>query len=114
VGDDRNPGDGPVQHSSRCLQAGDPETAAAIRAFVVDNFLLGDDEGLDDDVSLLESGIVDSTGVVEIVTYLEERFGIEVLDEELVRDNLDSISRLARFVERKTPAGAISRDSSEA
>ena len=114
MGDHGNPGDGPVPHALTCLQGGEAETATDIRAFVVDNFLLGDDDGLEDDASLLDSGIVDSTGVVEIVTYLEERFGIEVHDEELVRANLDSISSLARFVERKVPAGAVSQDSSEA
>ena len=88
----------------------DQETQAAIRSYVVDSFLLGDDEGLDDEASLIESGIVDSTGIVEIVTFLEETFGIEVDDDDLVPDNLDSIARLTAFVGRKrssvTAAGA--------
>jgi acyl carrier protein len=75
---------------------------ATIRAFLVDSFLLGDDDGFDNDVSLLDSGIIDSTGVMEVVAFLEETYGIEVADDELVADNLDSVSRLARFVERKS------------
>jgi acyl carrier protein len=75
---------------------------ATIRAFLVDSFLLGDDDGFDNDVSLLDSGIIDSTGVMEVVAFLEETYGIEVADDELVADNLDSVSRLARFVVRKS------------
>jgi acyl carrier protein len=99
--------------TQRAAPAGDEAvTAAAVRAYIVDNFLLGDDAGLDDDVSLLDSGIVDSIGVVDIIAYLEESFEIDVGDDELLRDNLDSISRLARFVERKRTEGAAPRDSS--
>jgi acyl carrier protein len=72
-----------------------------IRTFLVDSFLLGDDAGFDDGDSLIEAGIVDSTGVMEVVTFLEESFGIAIRDDELVADNLDSIERLAAFVGRK-------------
>jgi acyl carrier protein len=82
--------------------AGD-DVAARVRAFLVDTFLLGDDDGFADDESLLDSGIVDSTGVMEVVAFLEESFGIEIDDDELVADNLDSVQRLATFVARKAP-----------
>lgn len=73
-----------------------------IRQFIVETFLFGDtDAGLADDESLLDSGIVDSTGVLELVAFLEEEFDIEVKDEELIPDNLDSLDQLAAFVERK-------------
>ncbi len=73
-----------------------------IRRFVTDNFLFGDAGELPgDEDSFLENGVVDSTGVLELVGFLEERFGIHVEDEELVPDNLDSIERLVRFVESK-------------
>lgn len=72
-----------------------------IRAFVVDTFLLGDDDGFGDDDSLTDAGIVDSTGVMEVVAFLEETYGITVDDDELVADNLDSIKRLRTFVETK-------------
>ena len=75
-----------------------------IRAFIVDNFLFGDASGrfaFSDDDSFQERGIVDSTGVLELVCHLQERYAIVIDDEELVPDNLDSVSRVARFVERK-------------
>ncbi len=77
------------------------EVAGRIRAFLVDSFLLGDDDGFGDADSLIEAGIVDSTGVMEVVTFLEESFVIDVADDELVADNLDSVERLAAFVQRK-------------
>lgn len=78
-----------------------------VRAYVVDHFLFGqggDQLGSDD--SFLEKGLIDSTGVLEVVMFLEERFGIKVQDEELVPENLDSLGRIARFVERKQKQGA--------
>jgi acyl carrier protein len=82
---------------------GTGDIAVRVRAFLVDTFLLGDDDGFADDESLLDSGIVDSTGVMEVVAFLEESFGIEIDDDELVADNLDSVQRLAAFVARKAP-----------
>ena len=76
--------------------------ARQVRAFLVDTFLLGDDDGFGDDESLLDSGIVDSTGVMEVVAFLEESFGIVIDDDELIADNLDSVERLAAFVARKS------------
>jgi len=77
------------------------EPKEAIRAFVVDNFLYGDDENLDDNSSFLEEGIIDSTGILELVTYLEETFKIFVEDEELVPENLDSIAKVVRYILKK-------------
>jgi acyl carrier protein len=74
-----------------------------IRRFIVDNFLFGEDDSrLSSDDSFLDKGIIDSTGVLELVAFLEERFGIEVKDHELMPANLDSISGLIDFLERKT------------
>jgi acyl carrier protein len=75
--------------------------ATQVRSFLVDSFLLGDDDGFASDESLLDAGIVDSTGVMEVVTFLEETFSIAIDDDELVADNLDSVDRLAAFVQRK-------------
>ncbi len=73
-----------------------------LRHFVVDNFLLGqDDVGLTDDASFLDRGIVDSTGVLELVSFLEGRYAIKLDDEDLVPENLDSIDNLVAFLERK-------------
>ncbi|HEY8369392.1 MAG TPA: acyl carrier protein [Thermodesulfobacteriota bacterium] len=76
-----------------------------IRGFVVENFLFGDAQSLPaPDESFLASGLIDSTGVLELVSFLERQYGITVEDEELIPDNLDSIERLVRFVERKRAA----------
>ena len=77
------------------------ELAQQVRAFLVETFLLGDDDGFANDESLLDSGIVDSTGVMEVVAFLEESYNIVIDDDELVADNLDSVERLAAFVSRK-------------
>ena len=73
-----------------------------IKEFIVDNFLYGQDDGaLGDDASFLSTGIIDSTGVLELVSFIEEQYGISVEDEELIPDNLDSIQKLSDFVQRK-------------
>ena len=73
-----------------------------IRRYILENFLFTDDEArLRDDASFLEEGIVDSTGVLELVMFVEETFGIEVADEEILPENFDSVERLTRYVEAK-------------
>lgn len=76
-------------------------TKETIRTFVVDNFLFGDNESLTDDVSFLDEGIIDSTGVLELVTFLEETFSISVNDDELTPENLDSLNKITAFVDNK-------------
>lgn len=75
-----------------------------IREFVVENFLFGQDDELRDENSFLESGIIDSTGVLELVGFLEKRFTISIQDNELIPENLDSIERATEFVRRKLGA----------
>jgi acyl carrier protein len=73
-----------------------------LREFIVSNFLFGrDDPGLGNGDSFLEKGIIDSTGVLELISHLEARYGIHVDDEDLVPENLDTLRNLAVFVERK-------------
>jgi acyl carrier protein len=72
-----------------------------IRSYIIDNFLFGDDSGLDDSDSFLESGIIDSTGILEVIGFLEEKFSIKVNDEELIPENLDSIVNLINYLGRK-------------
>jgi len=73
-----------------------------ITQFIKDNFLLGDQyKNLDVNISLYEKRIIDSTGVLEIVDFIEEKFGIAVEDDELIPDNLDSIMKMSKFVCRK-------------
>ena len=83
------------------------DTKQRIREFVLSNFFVQDAATLTDAVSLLDIGVVDSTGVLEIIGFLETTFHFTVEDDEIVPDNLDSIERIAAFVGRKqTPAGA--------
>ena len=73
-----------------------------LRQFVIDNFLFGQGNGhLKNDDSFLDRGIIDSTGVLELVAFLEEKYQIKIQDRELIPDNLDSINNLIRFVESK-------------
>ena len=73
-----------------------------IRNFIVETFLFGEGgDAIDDSDSLIERGIVDSTGVLELVAFLGEHYGIKVADEELVADNFASIEKVAAFVKRK-------------
>ena len=75
-----------------------------LRHYIIEAFLFGQDEGLADDSSFLDKGILDSTGVLELVTHLETAYGIKVNDDELLPDNLDSINAICDFIERKKTA----------
>ena len=80
------------------------EPHTELRQFIIDNFLFGDQSGrftFSDTDSLQELGIVDSTGVLELVCHLQERYAIAVADADLIPENLDSVERIARFIERK-------------
>jgi acyl carrier protein len=79
----------------------------SIRAFIIDSFLFGDtSQAIADDMSLIENNLVDSTGVLELVFFLESNFGISVKDTEVVPENLDSIGAMAAFIESKRKAAA--------
>jgi acyl carrier protein len=77
------------------------DIAAEVRTFIRQNFYL--EEGLDlgDDVSLVTGGLVDSTGMLEVIGFLEATFGIKIGDQEVVPANLDSIGRIRAFVTSK-------------
>jgi acyl carrier protein len=77
-----------------------------LRKFVVDNYLFGRSLDFSDDDSFLEKGIIDSTGVLDLVCHLEKTYGIEVKDDELLPENLDSINNLVRFLKRKNSGAA--------
>ncbi|MGN6130201.1 MAG: hypothetical protein ACTHOK_07650, partial [Nocardioidaceae bacterium] len=73
-----------------------------LRDFIVTSYLFGDDSRLPaDGDSLIESGVVDSTGILELIEFLESTYGIEVSETETVPDNLGSVANLTRFVVRK-------------
>ncbi len=72
-----------------------------IKKFIVDNILFGEESGLGYDSSFLEGGIIDSTGILELVAFLEEEFSVVIEDRELIPENLDSINKIASFLEGK-------------
>ena len=84
---------------------------AELRTFITDNFLYGDASdafAFTDDDSFQERGIVDSTGVLELVCHLQERYAITIDDDELIPENFDSITRVAKYVGSKLqPASGV-------
>ena len=72
-----------------------------IKFFIVDNFLFGDEEGLEDQISFMDGAIIDSTGVLELVDYLENDFNITISDDELLPENLDTIENIVNFLGKK-------------
>jgi acyl carrier protein len=77
--------------------------ASETRTFIVNNYLMGKEDSLTNDSSFLELGIIDSTGMLELISHLENTYGIEIADDELIPDNLDSISRIADYLCIKVP-----------
>jgi acyl carrier protein len=85
--------------------ANENEIKQQIKDFVIENFLMGDASSmLKDGESFLETGTIDSTGVLEVVTFLESNFGIKVDDKDLVPENLDSVNNLVKYVLRRKNA----------
>ena len=79
------------------------DTRNDIKTFILENFMLGrNQEELEDSVSLLDMGIIDSTGILELVEFVEKSYGVKIEDNELVPENLDSIDNLVTFIGRKT------------
>ena len=77
-----------------------------VTTFIVDNFLFGNAEDAPEpETSFLETGLIDSTGILELVTFLEEEYEITVADEDLTPENLDSVRNIAGYVERQRAAG---------
>jgi len=73
-----------------------------IKNFVTSNFIIEENPvPLDNDRSFLDSGIIDSTGILELVSFIEEQYGFKIQDEELIPDNLDSVYKVVRFIEKK-------------
>jgi len=84
--------------------ATDAQIRERVRAFLVRTFYIPEADSLADDTSLLETGIVDSTGVLEIVAFLQSEFGVQIKDSELTPGNLDCIASQVRFVAQKLAA----------
>jgi len=78
-----------------------------IREFVINNFLFGDEASLQDDKSFLDSGIIDSTGMLELIMFLEQTYGIKIEPEEMLPENLDSVNKVAAFLAKKQAPEAV-------
>jgi acyl carrier protein len=78
------------------------DIATVIRKYVLENYLFTDNEDeLRNDDSFLDKGILDSTGILEIITLIEESFGIKVEDAEMIPENLDSVNNIVAYVTKK-------------
>jgi len=83
--------------------------AGRVKAYIIDNFLFGvDGDALGEDESFLQSGVIDSTGIVEVVAWIEETFDIKVRDMDLLPENFDSVNRLAAYIGRSVDAKQMS------
>lgn len=75
---------------------------AKLRQYILENYLFTEDQSeLDNDDSFLEEGILDSTGIMELIYFLEDAFNITVADEEMLPENLDSVNKISRFCAKK-------------
>ena len=77
------------------------EIKQKIKSFISDNFMVELNGVITDDDSLLDKGIIDSTGVLELIMFIEENFNIKIKDEEIVPENLDSLNRIDKFLSKK-------------
>jgi acyl carrier protein len=72
-----------------------------VRQFITTNFYVPDPQALGDETSFLDTGIIDSTGVLELVSFLQEQFGIALEDGEIVPENLDTVANIVALIQRK-------------
>ena len=79
-----------------------------IKSYIIENFLFGDEEGLEDNTSFLDAGIVDSTGILELVDFLDDEFNIKIADDEILPENLDSINNIINFLDKKSAVSKVS------
>ena len=78
------------------------EVKEAVRQYIIENFLFGDDAPLESDsMSLLDGGIIDSVGVMELVAFLEQDFELTIADDDLIPENLDSVDNLTAYIGRQ-------------
>ena len=81
-------------------------TQQRVRQFIIENFYVSDPSEIGDDTLLVTTGVVDSTGMLEVIGFLEAEFAVRIEDREMTPENLESIERMAAFVERKRRANA--------
>lgn len=80
-------------------------TENKLRSYILENYLFTDDESqLSSDDSFLQKGIIDSTGILEVIFFIQDEFGVEVADSEMIPENLDSVNNIVAFIEKKKQA----------
>lgn len=77
------------------------EHSKSIKEFVIENFLFGEDNKLENDTDFFEQSIIDSTGILELVCFVEETYDLTVSDDEIVQENFSSVNNVASFIEKK-------------
>lgn len=82
-----------------------------LKDFIISNFLFGEDPGLTVDTAFLEDGIIDSMGFLELIGYLEATYGIQIEDDELIPENMNSLANVTAFIDRKL--GSIAEQSTD-
>lgn len=91
-----------MAENNKLNDGNDEKIKEKVKGFIFNNFLLGSGaDSLNGDDSFFEKGIIDSTGVLELVSFIEETFDIKVANEELIPDNLDSLNKIVPFIKRK-------------
>jgi acyl carrier protein len=83
------------------MQAKQTVNSSAIREFIVETFLFGDHSGVQDDTSFMETGLINSMGILQVVDFLERTYGIKMEEGQFIPENLDSIDRIVRFLNHK-------------
>lgn len=81
--------------------------SSKVREFIVENFLFGDGDMLKEDTSFQERGIIDSTGILELIFFLEETYNVKIEDDELIPENMDSLKSISCFMERKRGRSSV-------
>lgn len=83
-----------------------PNPTTEIRDFVITNFLFGETGTLKDDTSFMDAGVIDSTGMLELIMFLEQTYDLKIEPEEMLPENLDSVNKVAQFLARKQTKAA--------
>lgn len=78
-----------------------------VRKFILDNFMMGGAQELPDDASFIDRHVIDSTGFLELIAFVEETFGFRIADDEMIPENLDSLNNIERFVQLKQASAAM-------
>jgi acyl carrier protein len=77
------------------------EISVQVKNFIIDNFLFGESDHFDENTDFFDKGILDSTGIIELVSFIEQTFNISVADEELITENFSSLNKITDYIQTK-------------